>query len=190
VRASTVARDWAIALAAGYVATKITDRAQRALWRATPEAEKEREPQVEHGSSARSAAHLLCTWCHVEPTESRVSLVKDCVHYGLGMAWGSVYGILRRRNHVRPVPAALITGISLSLVIDEALNPALGITPPATAYPASSHLRGLLTHVIYGIAVAAAAEVMHRGLPDVPARSRPGLSRASAPAAPALASSA
>lgn len=183
MKASTVARDWAIALAAGYVATKVTDRAQRALWKATPEYEKAREPEMEHGSSARSAAHLLCTWCRIEPTERRVSLVKDCVHYGLGMAWGSVYGILRRRNHVRPVPAAFITGISLSLVIDEALNPVLGITPPAKAYPASSHIRGLLTHVIYGVAVAAAAEAMHRALPNSSVRSQPRLSRGRAPAA-------
>jgi hypothetical protein len=154
--------DWAVALAAGYVATKITDQAQRALWQATPECEKAREPDVPDGSSARSAARLLCEWCSIEPTHERLSRLKTVVHYGLGLGWGSIYGFLRRRDSMRPLAAGVLTGTSLSLVIDEALNPLLGITPPAHRYPASSHARGFLTHLIYGLAVAAAAEGLHR----------------------------
>lgn len=157
-----VGADWAIALAAGYVATKLTDQAQRALWQATPESEKAREPQTQDGSSARSAARLLCEWCGFEPTDQRLRRLKKVVHYGLGLGWGSVYGFLRRRDGMSPLAAGIATGSSLSIIIDEGLNPVLGITPPPKAYPPSSHARGLATHLVYGLAVAVTAEGLHR----------------------------
>jgi hypothetical protein len=157
-----VAFDWAVALAAGYVATKVTDRAQRALWRATPKSEKAREPEAPQGSSAKSAAQLLCEWCGITPTEPRLRLLKQSIHYGLGIGWGSIYGFLRRQSKMTPIGAGVVTGTSLSLIIDEALNPALGITPPAREYPTSSHIRGLFTHLVYGLALAAVAEGLYR----------------------------
>lgn len=162
MRLKRMVADWGIALAAGYVATKVTDGAQGALWNATPATEKAREPAVAETSSARSAAHLLCDWCGLEPTERRVARLKRALHYGLGLGWGTVYGLSRRRAGANPLAAGVLTGTSLSLIVDEALNPLLGITPPARAYPASSHLRGLLTHLIYGLAVAACAEPLYR----------------------------
>lgn len=158
----TVGLDWAIALIAGYIATKVTDGAQRALWRATPESEKAREPETLHPSSAKSAAHLLCERCGITPTEPRLRLFKKIIHYGLGVGWGSVYGLLRRESDMSARGAGIAAGASMSLIVDEALNPMFGITPPARAYPASAHVRGLLTHLVYGFALAVAAEGMYR----------------------------
>lgn len=162
MRLTTTATDWAIALVAGYFATRVTDRAQSLLWRATPEHEKAREPAGSETSSARSAARLLCVWCGLRPTEPRVRVFKKGLHYGLGLGWGTVYGYSRRRAGARPLLSGVLTGTSLSLIVDEGLNPLLGITPAPRKYPASSHLRGLLAHLVYGLAVACCAEPLYR----------------------------
>lgn len=75
---------------------------------------------------------------------------KSVVHYGLGATWGTLYQALRRSSGMRPVGAGLATGALLSLLVDEALSPGLGITPPSKAYPKSAHVRGFLTHLVYG----------------------------------------
>lgn len=160
----TLLADVAIGMAAGYLATKVTDRAQTGLWHATPDRAKEQEPDVSE-PSARSAARLLCERFGIEPSERELELLKTLIHYGLGAGWGTLYGFMRRYSRMTPVGAGLVTGTSLSIIIDEALNPAFGITPPSEEFPASAHVRGLLTHMVYGLAVAAAAESLHQVTP-------------------------
>ncbi|QKT02629.1 hypothetical protein HUS23_01725 [Ectothiorhodospiraceae bacterium 2226] len=158
---SHIGTDWAIALAAGYLATKVTEQAQVLLWRATPPSARAREPRLPEGSSARQAARLVCDAAGIEPRPERLGFMKRCIHYGLGLGWGSVYGFLRRRSRMRPLGAGIVAGASMSLIVDETLNPALGITPPSEAYPASAHLRGFASHLVYGLALAGAAEGLH-----------------------------
>lgn len=149
----------AVAVVAGYVATKVTDHAQRALLRATPRSEKEREPDTP--PSAEAAAIKLAALSDTDLGQQHLQHLKTLIHYGLGIAWVANYGLLRRYCGMGRLRAGIITGLSLSLIVDEALNPALDITPPARAYPASAHLRGVLTHLVYGLAVAATAEGCH-----------------------------
>lgn len=154
--------DWVAGLAGGYLATKVTDRAQRALWRATPQPEKAREPDLPEGSSAGAAARQLSQQVDAVPTERQLQLTKRGIHYGLGISWGWTYCLLRRYSGMSAPGAGIATGMILSLVVDEALNPALGITARSRTYPVSAHVRGFLTHIVYGLSVAAAAEALHR----------------------------
>jgi uncharacterized membrane protein YagU involved in acid resistance len=154
--------DLAVGVAAGLVATRVTDRAQRALYRLTPPSEKAREPDFPQGSSAMVAAQKTVELLDVEPDEDGLKALKSAIHYGLGLGWGALYGLLRRYSQMTPIGAGTVTGASLSLIIDEALSPALGITAPSRCYPVSSHARGLLTHLIYGLVLAAVAEGLYR----------------------------
>jgi len=79
-------------------------------------------------------------------------------HYGLGMSWGAVYTLLRRLTLLPPPVAGLVTGASLSLLIDEGLTPLLGFSAPNRAYPLVTHLRGFVAHLVYGLRVAGVAE--------------------------------
>lgn len=60
--------------------------------------------------------------------------------------------------------AGLGTGLSLELVVDEGLNSAFGFSAPPQAYPASTHVRGVIGHVVYGLSVAAITELAWRAL--------------------------
>jgi uncharacterized membrane protein YagU involved in acid resistance len=150
----------AIGAVAGLIATKVTDYAEGALLKATPSSWKAREPDTIEDSSAKSAARLLLEQAGRKPAAGELDLAKKTIHYGLGLAWGPVYYLLRRRGGMGPVSAGIASGLALSLAVDETLNPALGITPPAREYPLSAHLRGLLTHVLWGLTVAGIAEAL------------------------------
>lgn len=161
MQARQVAADMAVALAAGYIATRVSDGAQRWFYRMTPVSEKLREPDYPGCSAAEQAARMAADSVGMARSHRRISLMKTGIHYGLGMVWSAMYPPLRRRG-IGPVAAGAVTGASLSLFVDEALCPALGITAPNSAYPPSSHARGVLTHLVYGLAVACAAESLHR----------------------------
>jgi uncharacterized membrane protein YagU involved in acid resistance len=79
-------------------------------------------------------------------------------HYGLGMSWGPVYTLLRRLTPLPSLVAGLLTGASLSLLVDEGLTPLLGFSAPNRAYPLSTHVRGFVAHLVYGLSVAIVAE--------------------------------
>jgi uncharacterized membrane protein YagU involved in acid resistance len=63
---------------------------------------------------------------------------------------------------MRPLGAGLAAGAALSLVVDEGLTPALGLSAPNRACPAATHLRGFLAHLVWGAAAALAAEAAYR----------------------------
>ena len=154
--------DIVIGLVAGIVATKVTDLAQGPLQRATPDYEKEREPDTPDESAAMTAARKAVELADIKAAEDDLKIFKTAIHYGLGAGWGSLYGFLRCNTDLSAASAGVVTGTALSLIVDEVLNPLLNITPPAQAYPASSHLRGLAAHLVYGIVVAAVGESLHR----------------------------
>ncbi len=46
----------------------------------------------------------------------------------------------------------------MSAIVDEGLTPALGFSAPNLGYPLATHLRGVIAHLVFGLAVAAATE--------------------------------
>lgn len=72
--------------------------------------------------------------------------------------------VLARRIAARRGPRY---GVSLYAIVDEGLNPVIGSSAPQ-AYPLSTHLRGLVGHLVYGAVVALTVEVGFRLLDDEP----------------------
>jgi uncharacterized membrane protein YagU involved in acid resistance len=156
-----LARELVVGLVAGLLATRVNDVAQRLLYRLTPASERRREPTAVEPTAlvaARRTADLL----DLPADRRRLLRLKQLIHYGLGAGWGTVYALVRRSSRLRPAGAGVLSGAGLSLLVDEALCPALGLSAPARCYPASSHLRGFLTHLVYGLSLAASAELLHR----------------------------
>ncbi len=46
----------------------------------------------------------------------------------------------------------------MSLIVDEGFTPALGLSARNSAYPLSTHVRGVVAHLVFGLAVAAVTE--------------------------------
>jgi uncharacterized membrane protein YagU involved in acid resistance len=156
--------DIAIGITGGLIATRVTDYAEKALWSATPARERMREPARLENSSAKSAARILLERTRCEVSENNVQRAQRAIHYGLGLMWGPLFCLLRRGSGMTPVGAGVASGAALSLIVDETMNPLLGITPPNRRFPASAHVRGLLTHIVWGLTAAGVAESIHRAV--------------------------
>ena len=154
--------DIVVGLLAGLVATKVNGWGQRVLYRPTPARLKEHEERIRPEPSSRVAARKISAGLGCCPNERQLRLATMAVHYGVGLAWGPVYGLLRRHARMRPLGAAFTTGTAMSLIMDEALVPALGFSAPNRAFPATTHVRGFLGHLVYGAASALTAETVYR----------------------------
>jgi uncharacterized membrane protein YagU involved in acid resistance len=157
--------DLVICLVAGYAATKATEGIQQALYRLTPEDAKKREEKVRPGPPFRLAAQKTAAQVGLNLGGERLEKISMTVHYGLGLAWGPAYGFLRHFSGMQPLGAGLATGATMSLIIDEALTPALGYSAPSRDYPTATHIRGFIAHLLFGLVIAASAEALYRWAP-------------------------
>lgn len=157
----TLLLDIAVGLAAGLLATKVTNLAQGPLRRLTPKRARRRERRVSPvHSSSLAAAEKLAPVLPIVATPETKKAVGAAIHYSTGMVWGPTYGLLRRYAKWHPLAAAAASGTAMSLMLDEALVPQLGLSAPNRAYPVATHLRGVAAHLVYGAALAIAVEMM------------------------------
>lgn len=70
-------------------------------------------------------------------------------HYVFGVGWGPVYCLMRHTAGMGSLGAGVAAGMSMSINLDELVTPA-------------AHVRGLLGHLVYGLALAGTAEVLYR----------------------------
>ncbi len=82
-------------------------------------------------------------------------------HYGLGMGWAPTYTFLRRWTNLKPIPAGLLTGAAMSVLVDEGLTSLLGFSAPNRSYPLVMHLRRFAAHLAFGLGVAGTAEAIY-----------------------------
>jgi hypothetical protein len=84
------------------------------------------------------------------------------VHYGYGVAWGAGFALAARALRARwrpPLATGLAFGALLWVVSDELLVPLFGFSREPAQYPPSSHLKGLVAHLVYGVATDVAWRV-------------------------------
>lgn len=94
-------------------------------------------------------------------------------HYALGMGPAAVYATLRDYIPGGVVGRGLLLGLSLSLIEDEALNPALGLAAKPQSYPWQAHARGLVAHIVFGLATEAVLTLLDQSRRPRQARQRP-----------------
>lgn len=168
MRSGSLFLDIGIGLAAGFAATLVTGVAQQALYAPMPRGIKKQEERVRPGPPPRIAASKLSERLGLRLNEQQTNTAAMALHYGLGVAWGPLYGLLRRYSGMQPVGAGIVTGAAMSLIVDEALTPTIGASAPSRDYPTITHVRGLANHLIYGAAAALAAEALYRLAETVP----------------------
>jgi len=145
----------------GYVGTKVMEPVSMKLYEWEPEADRRREDAVRPGPPYLIAARKTAQLLGLDRGEQQLETLGTIgFHYGLGVGWGMVYPALRGTTGLHPVWAGLLTGATLSLVVDEGLTPVLGFSAPNRAYPLVTHLRGVVAHLAFGLGVAATAELL------------------------------
>lgn len=150
--------DLALAPVAGYVGTKLMEPVGAKLYGLGPEQDRRREDEVRpdppYAIAARKTADLL----GVTLTDKQHERLTLAFHYGLAIQWAPLYPLLRRKTGLGPITAGLATAAAMSPVADEMMTPALGLSAPNRAYPLSTHLRGFVGHLVFGLGAAATTE--------------------------------
>lgn len=82
------------------------------------------------------------------------------VHYGLGMAPAVLYARYRRKHRWLRAGRGALYGFALFLVNDEVVGPLLGVAGGPAEYPWQAHVRGLVGHVVLGMATEAALNAL------------------------------
>jgi len=116
--------------------------------------------------------------------KERKQQLGTAVHWGYGIAWGAIYGVLRNRVGVTSKAAGVPFGIGFGLFGEGLLLPTFNLTPPATEFPISSHLVGVAAHCAYAAtaeAVCSALEAADHALgsSEMPLQTNPELRKAS-----------
>lgn len=175
--------DLALAPLAGYVGTKIMESVGAKLYELESEQDRKREDDARPGAPYAIAAAKAADLAGLTLTDKQHDRLALAFHYGLAVQWAPLYPLLRRRTSLRPVAAGLATGAAMSLIADEMMTPALEFSAPNCAYPLSTHLRGFIAHLVFGLGVAAVTEAGWRVLRQHPCSPRraAGLMTAGAP---------
>lgn len=157
-RVTTVLTDLGIGAVAGYVGTKAMEPVSMWLYQRESQADRTREDTARPGPPYRLAAKNTTALLGLNLSEGALDRAGVVFHYGLGASWAPTYALLRRTTGLGPVTAGLISGAAMSAIVDEGLTPAIGASALNRAYPLATHVRGVVAHLAFGLAIAAVTE--------------------------------
>jgi hypothetical protein len=136
---------------AGAAATWVMDQLTTRMYERESDRTREREERARGESTAYgAAAEKAARAGGVELSDERREHAGQAIHWALGMAAGAAYAVMRRRCPA----AARLKGLPFGtgfLLVDEGLNPILGLTPGPQAFPWQTHARGLGGHLAFGL---------------------------------------
>jgi uncharacterized membrane protein YagU involved in acid resistance len=137
---------------AGGVAVWAMDLVTTGVQASQSEASKEAEAAAQpNGQSAvENLVDKVADTLDVELDRPARSAATQAAHFALGVVPGALYGIVRGRVPAVSLGRGLLYGTVLWAANDELLNASLGLSGPAEAYPADSHIRGLIGHLALG----------------------------------------
>ena len=152
---------------AGAVATWVMGRTTTWLYGREGKAARSREEEARGGASAyERAAEKAADAVGAELSDDQASAMGSRIHWGLGIAAGAAYGVMRPRVEHADLARGLAFGTAFWLAADEGAVPALGLTPGPTAFPWQTHARGLAGHLVFGAVADATLAVLQRGPAD------------------------
>jgi hypothetical protein len=128
----------------GHVTTWMYEREDR---EAREREDRARGDLTAYERAAEKGAGLL----GVQLSEKTRGQVGGGIHWATGIGAGLAYALLRRRWRSVAAGKGLPFGVAFFLIVDELMNPLLGITPGPRAFPWEAHARGLGGHVAFGV---------------------------------------
>jgi hypothetical protein len=148
--------DLALGALAGAAATWVMGKATTYLYEHEDQQARQREDQARGGSTAyETAAKKAAGFTGRELSEEEGKKLGSAIHWAIGIGAGAAYGLLRRRLAGRSVGQDLalgaLFGTGVWLLLDEAGNTILGLTPGPRAFPWQTHARGLAGHLVLGL---------------------------------------
>ena len=92
-------------------------------------------------------------------TQKRRARAGQVVHYVTGIALGIVYVVAAADWPTITLWFGVAYGIGVAIVLDYIVVPTLGLGPPAWKTPPATHAYGLMSHMVFGVALQASREL-------------------------------
>jgi len=155
-------RDLLYGAIGGLVGTAVMDQVTTLMYyKLESEEGRKREESIGGESMPRAVIRIVSqALTGARPSDGTVSKLAPAVHWAYGATWGALYGLAHDRAPALSAAGGAPFGATFWLVGDEGLPTALGFAPPPQAFPVTSHVRGLVAHLVY----AAAADGVYRAL--------------------------
>lgn len=147
-----------VGAAAGIAAAFLMNRFQGAWSKLSKALEPDRDDRGDNEDSIEpatvKAADKLRRAITGHPVpEKRKEAAGSLVHYAFGATLGVIYVLAGRISPGFRVGYGTAYGAGVSIVADEILVPATGLSPPPTKSPAWSHVYGFVSHIVFGAAL-------------------------------------
>ena len=155
--AHPLVRDAMTGLAAGLVASAAMNVFQSRLKDAVGDPDPPRET-----STATAVERVAETVAHTPlPPEARAP-AGTALHYAFGAGLGLVYAVAGERYPALRAGYGTLYGAAVSLLADELAVPALRLSPPAREVSAVNHLRGFVSHLVFGLVLEGTRRLLVR----------------------------
>lgn len=86
----------------------------------------------------------------------------NLLHYGFGAVVGMIYSVAGRHFPQVRTGYGTAYGGAVAILADEMLVPAAGLAPPPTEAPASTHVYGFISHLVFGAALEGSRRLVER----------------------------
>ena len=153
-----LAKDLVWSSLAGYAATLVMERAANLLYQRQSQSSRQREEQLRPEMPTSTLVRRVGEMIGTKVEDKRAKKLGTIVHYAFGASGGPAAAFIQRQG-IGPVAAGLAIGAGMWVVVDEGANAVLGLTPPAPDWPLITHVRALVAHLVYGVALGGALMV-------------------------------
>lgn len=148
---------------AGAAATWVMGRVTTLLYQMQDEETKDEETEARDGKTAYGvAAEKAAALFGQDLDDQQRQRLGMAIHWALGIGTGALYAALRDRWEGAGWAGGLGLGATFWGVVDEGMNPALGLTPGPGAFAAETHVRGLLGHLSFGVVTETTLKALDR----------------------------
>jgi len=159
-----------VGLVAGLAASWTMDRFQDVWIAISPphDSKKKTDETSEDGeesqddATVKAASAITDVLFEHKLTRAEKKIAGPAVHYAVGATSGIVYGIASEFLPEVTMGFGLPYGTAFWIVVDEGAVPLLRLSRPPTAYPVSTHIYALASHLVFG-ATAEGARRLLRG---------------------------
>ncbi len=166
----------AMGMAAGAIGVWALDRTDYFFWdREAPETRAATTAVRPHGEPpAGVTVTQLEEASGRELDEKQHAAAEQAVHYAIGIVPAAGYALVRDKLPVPGPARGLLYGLGVFLLQDEGMSAVTSLGADPRDYPWQAHGRGLVAHLVYGLATELALTAMERLLASDPVQARIG----------------
>lgn len=148
---------------AGATAAWTMNQFQGLLSKATESRSRATGNEQASEDATMKAANRIARTIHFRPlSPEEKAKAGPVLHYAFGTLMGALYGLATEYFPQSRAGFGTIFGTLLFALADEAAVPLAGFSGKPNEYPASSHLRALASHLVYGASAEAVRATLRR----------------------------